>query len=252
MKNINALKPKLILENIYKAFGGVIAADEISLEVFPGQVFGLIGPNGSGKTTLLNIISGIYAADHGTIYLEDQDVTKVSIHHRAVLGISRTFQHPRLLDRCDIYTNIKVGIDLANKKRISNEEENNLLMVRLLDAAGLKNIDLRESVEKLSYGQQKLLEIVRAMLARPKMLLVDEPAAGLNRHEMEQIVSLFAVAKEYSIGLLIIEHAMDLIMSICDMITVLNFGHQIAMGTPAEIQNNPAVIDAYLGGSIDA
>ena len=252
MKSIENAKPLLELDGIFKAFGGVIAADEISLKVHQREVVGLIGPNGSGKTTLLNIISGIYTADRGEIYLDGERVTKLPTHTRAKKGISRTFQHPRLLGRCDIYTNIQVGMDLAQRKRSSTTEESQELMQKLLIAAGLEEIDLKESCEKLSYGQQKLLEIVRAILPIPKVLLVDEPAAGLNEKEMWQIVALFNVAKEYGVGLLLIEHSMDLIMSICDTITVLNFGHQIATGIPAEIQKNPEVINAYLGGGDDA
>ena len=252
MKNTKSAVPVLKLDNIVKTFGGVTAADHISLTLHKGEVLGLIGPNGSGKTTLLNIISGIYTADSGEIYLDEERMTKLPTHARAKKGISRTFQHPRLLERCDIYTNIQVGIDLAQRKRCSTLEESHELMKKLLTAAGLGDVDLTESCEKLSYGQQKLLEIVRAILPIPKVLLVDEPAAGLNEKEMWQINALFDVAKEYGMGVLLIEHSMELIMSICDTITVLNFGHQIATGAPSEIQENPEVINAYLGGGDDA
>lgn len=244
-------KPVLRLENICKAFGGVIAADKISLEVYPGEIVGLIGPNGSGKTTLLNMISGIYFVDSGKIYFEDRDITKTPTHYRAKIGIARTFQHPRLLRRCDIATNLRVGSDLAQRKGEKDRGHVHFDQDELLEAAGLSKIHLEESIEKLSYGQQKLLEIVRALIACPKIMLVDEPAAGLNEKEMEYIVRLIHIGVERGIGVVIIEHSMDLIMSLCDRITVLNFGQQIITGIPEEVQANEAVIHAYLGGDGD-
>lgn len=244
-------KPVLRLENICKAFGGVIAADKISLEVYPGEIVGLIGPNGSGKTTLLNMISGIYSVDSGDIYFEGRKITKTPTHHRAKIGIARTFQHPRLLGRCDIATNLQVGSDLAQRKGEKGRAGMQFDRDELLAAAGLQNVRLEESIEKLSYGQQKLLEIVRALIACPRVMLVDEPAAGLNEKEMEHIVRLIHIGVERGIGVVIIEHSMDLIMSLCDRITVLNFGQQIATGKPEEVQANEAVIKAYLGGDQD-
>lgn len=244
-----AKKPTLQLKGICKAFGGVVAADDISLDVFPGEIIGLIGPNGSGKTTLLKMISGIYSVDKGEIFFEGKRITKSASHQRARMGIARTFQHPRLLGRCDILTNLQVGEDLARRKGDRNSEEMIIAREKLLKLAGLGDISLHESIDKLAYGQQKLLEIVRAIMAKPKVMLVDEPAAGLNEKEMEYIVQLIQYAvREMEIGVVIIEHSMDLIMRICDRITVLNFGHQIATGVPAEIQTNPEVIAAYLGG----
>lgn len=240
------------LNKVCKRFGGVIAAHDISFELYEGEIFGLIGPNGSGKTTLINLITGIYSVDSGTIFLGGRNIVKAPTHNRARMGIVRTFQHPRLLGRCDIKTNISVGVDLAGKRHISNTDKNKIRMNVLLEAAGLTGIDLTDSIEKLSYGQQKMLEIVRALLSKPKVLLLDEPAAGLNRKEMSYIVNLINIAVKENISVLLIEHAMDLVMSICHRLTVLNFGEQIASGIPAEIQENPAVIKAYLGGSHNA
>ncbi|MDF2472581.1 MAG: transporter ATP-binding protein [Anaerocolumna sp.] len=245
---LNPKKPVLKMDNVCKNFGGVIAADKIALELYGGEIFGLIGPNGAGKTTLLNLITGIYQSDDGEMFLLDKNITKVPTHRRARLGIARTFQHPRLLNRCDIKTNILMGSDLANKRKIKGgklEEDMNML----LKCAGLQNVNLSDSIEKLSYGQQKMLEIVRALLCEPAVLLLDEPAAGLNTKEMDYIVALIKVAVQKDIAVLLIEHAMDLVMGICDRLTVLNFGHQIATGTPTEIQSNEEVIKAYLGGS---
>ena len=255
MSNIstNAKNPVLSLRKVCKKFGGVVAADQIDIDLFRGEIFGLIGPNGAGKTTLINLITGIYNVDEGNVFLNNEEITKKPCHTRARKGIARTFQHPRMLQRCDLKTNIFLGIDLAEKKKQGNRTHSDRLELldQLLDAAGLK-IDMKDSVSQLSYGQQKLLEIVRSILTEPDVLLLDEPAAGLNPKEMEHITALIAIAIKMNMAVLLIEHSMDLVMSICDRLTVLNFGHQIANGNPAEIQGNPLVIEAYLGRKRDA
>ena len=222
-----------------------MAADEVSFSLIPGKVHGLIGPNGSGKTTTLNLITGVTDMDAGKITLDGEDISKLPTHTRARRGLARTFQHPRLLKRCDIQSNLYLGIDLANmKKRAANPVDASL--EEMLRAAGLK-LDMDESITTLSYGQQKLFEIVRALLTRPKVILLDEPAAGLNTKEMEQVDALIMLAVKSNTAVLLVEHSMDLIMNICHTITVLNFGKKIAEGVPEEIQSNDAVIEAYLG-----
>ena len=242
---ISTNQPIMVLDKLCKRFGGVVAADEVSFSLLPARVHGLIGPNGSGKTTILNLISGITDMDAGKITLAGEDITRIPNYARARRGIARTFQHPRLLRRCDIEANLYLGIDLANRKgKTSSQKESNLK--EMLAAADLK-LDMDESITTLSYGQQKLFEIVRALLTRPKVLLLDEPAAGLNTKEMEQVDALIGLAIRSDTAVLLVEHSMDLIMNICDNITVLNFGRLIAEGAPAEIQTNESVIEAYLG-----
>jgi len=239
-------KPILTLTNVSKNFGGVVAAKEINFDLYPREVFGLIGPNGAGKTTLINLITGVNKVDSGTIKLNDQDITSKPNYYRARAGITRTFQHPHLLKRCDVETNLLLGVDLASKKAPKRDEDSASFLAMLLERSGL-DLDMKHSIDKLAYGQQKLLEIVRALLTRPKVILLDEPAAGLNQREMEKISTLIDIAIANNAAVLIIEHRMDLVMSICHRVTVLNFGHQIANGTPQEIQCNPIVIEAYLG-----
>ncbi|MCI8505796.1 MAG: ABC transporter ATP-binding protein [Lachnospiraceae bacterium] len=247
MKSTGEQKSAVLkLDNVCKNFGGVTAADAICLELYRGEVFGLIGPNGAGKTTLLNLITGIYMPDKGTVILEDKNISRYPTYRRARAGIARTFQHPRLLGRCDIRTNIYMGVDLANKRKKKAADEGALSF--LMESAGLGQVDLKDTVDKLSYGQQKLLEIIRAILCEPGVMLLDEPAAGLNNKEMEYVGALIKIAVEKNIAVLLIEHAMDFVMSICDRITVLNFGHQIMTGTPKEVQEDEEVIKAYLGG----
>jgi len=244
----------LELRGVCKRFGGVVAANQVTFEVPKGEVYGLIGPNGAGKSTLLNLISGIYETDDGTIIFDGKDVTKIPPYTRSRMGIGRTFQTPRFMQRSNIRDNLLVGTDLADQKgylksfftkRNSNFEQELETYMKL---AGF-SVDLDEDITSLSYGKQKLLEIVRSLLSHPKVMLVDEPAAGLNTKEIEYAMALLNyAAKEKNIGVVLIEHQMDMVMNICKHIVVLSFGEVLARGTPEEIAKNEQVITAYLGG----
>ncbi len=248
VSNNTEKSPKLVLSDVCKNFGGVVAASDINLEIFGGEVVGLIGPNGAGKTTLINLITGVYKVDSGVIRFKGKDITKQATYQRAIQGIGRTFQHPHLLDRCDIWTNIIMGSDMAARKKNGKKVDLEQVLPELLECAGLQHMNLSDPMSKLSYGQQKLLEVVRVLLSQPDVILLDEPAAGLNNRETQYVSELIRYAVKRDIGVLLIEHSMELVMSICDRITVLNFGHQITTGLPEEVQNNTEVIEAYLGG----
>lgn len=252
------MKPILRLDGVCKNFGGVTAANDITFSVLPGEIHGLIGPNGAGKSTLMNIISGIYTPDKGSIFLNEQDITKVPAYTRARMGIGRTFQTPRFLQRSSIRDNMLLGTDLADQMGFFNsflgkkgrgfEAE----LTELMEVAQF-TFDWDDSISALPFGKRKLLEIVRSMLGHPVVMLVDEPAAGLNNKEIEYAMDLLDLAaKKRGIGVVLIEHSMDMIMDSCDDILVINFGQAIASGGPKEIASNPRVIEAYLGGDGDA
>ncbi len=244
-------------ENIGISFGGLRAVDKVSFKVDEGEIMGLIGPNGAGKTTILNLISGIYRTDEGKVFVAEKDVTGLPAHERARLGLARTFQTPRFLNRSTIRENMLLGTDLADqmgflksffgkKGRDFNQE-----ITELLEKGDLE-IDWTMDMDSLPYGQRKRLEIVRALLTHPKVILIDEPAAGLNERELASSVKLIRYAASQGIGIVLIEHKMDMIMNVCDNIFALNFGKPLGYGTPKEISCNEAVIEAYLGRDEDA
>lgn len=252
------MEPILKLTDVNKSFGGVIVAEHVNLSLLPGQIHGLIGPNGAGKTTLLNLISGIYDMDSGTIEFCGKDISKLAAHSRARLGIGRTFQTPRFLDKTDIEENLMVAHDLAHpisflKSCFSKKDRSYLQQLEQLTQIAGFTFNLEDDISSLTFGQRKLLEIIRSLLANPKVILIDEPAAGLNGAEIQNEIRLLQWAtQEMGVGILLIEHSMDMIMSICQQITVLNFGCVIACGTPDEVAGNEDVITAYLGRDSDA
>lgn len=252
--------PILEMQNVEKHFGGVHAIDNFSLKLEPGQIHGLIGPNGAGKTTIFNNITGIYAPSAGKIFFCGQDITGMPPYKVAQLGIGRTFQNIRLFSNLSVLDNVMIASNLDAtynmpqaifKTRKYKERENHLRTkaMELLKVVGLED-KVNELANSLPYGHQRKLEIARAMALNPKLLLLDEPAAGMNAEESAELVQFVKeLRKTFDITVLMIEHHMDVVTNLCDYCTVLNFGKTIAVGTPMEVKNNPEVIRAYLGGT---
>lgn len=250
-------EPILMLQKVCKSFGGVVTAKGVDLQVMPGEIHGLIGPNGAGKSTMMNLISGIYEVDSGDIWFDGTNITKIPSHLRARMGIGRTFQTPRFLYRSNIRDNLMLGVDLHDQlgygKSFLGAKGSDFAgeLEELMEMAGFR-FDWDDDISALPFGQRKILEIVRSMLAHPKVMLVDEPAAGLTTQEIEQARNLLMfAAKKRNIGILLIEHQMDLVMGTCETIDVLVFGEIVARGVPEEIAVNPIVLEAYLGRDFD-
>jgi branched-chain amino acid transport system ATP-binding protein len=247
----------LALNNVLRAFGGVRAVDDASFTVERGEVHGLIGPNGAGKTTLLNLISGFIAPTSGTISFEGRSVGGLAPQRLAALGISRTYQNIRLFSGLTALDNVVVGHHLQRTspfwRRLfllpSARREEAAARTKALE--GLERVGLREraltTAATLSYGEQRRVEIARALGAGPKLLLLDEPTAGMNPAEAAEVARLVREVAREGRSVLLVEHNVRLVMELCDRITVLNFGKVIARGTPLEVARDPAVIAAYLG-----
>jgi branched-chain amino acid transport system permease protein len=238
--------PILKLEGIAKHFGGVRAVDGLDFAVRRGTVHALIGPNGSGKTTTLNVLNGIYRPTAGRLTFDGQDVTALTPSQRAGLGLGRTFQNIRLFSSLSVLENVMVGAQRKNNP-IGNGEA--ALRARALSALQFVGMADRagEIVKNLPYGHQRLVEIARALAGHPKLLLLDEPAAGLNNTEKQELVQLLKRLRGHGLTVFLIEHDMGLIEQVSDRITVLNFGKKIAEGAPAEVLRHPQVVAAYLG-----
>lgn len=251
------MEPLLAIENMSMVFGGLRAVDNVSMNVMPGEIHSLIGPNGAGKTTVLNVISGFYKPTEGTVRFDNQFVQGKTSSAIAKAGLARTFQNVRLFKELTVLENVQIGMYAHIKEGIVGtlfhtpknrhvRQETLEECLRLLDLVGLKN-KANLKAKNLSYGQQKVLEIARALAQKPKLLLLDEPAAGLNDTETLELIKLVRKLQEQGITILLIEHNMRLVMNLSDEITVLSFGKKIAEGKPEVIQNNEEVIQAYLG-----
>lgn len=237
----------LMIENVSKRFGGLVALRSVSFKVRKGEIVGLIGPNGSGKTTLFNIISGVYRCDSGRIFFNGEDITHTSSHNICKMGISRTFQLTKLLTDMTTLENVAAGAVF----RCATMKEAMEIASELLEFAGLsrfKNVYVRE----LPLGVRKLVELLRALATHPKLLLIDEIMAGLNPRESKDVIQMLSKIRENGTTMIVIEHIMKVIMNISDNIVVLNHGEKIAEGPPHEISRDRKVIETYLGRRYNA
>lgn len=253
----------LEIQNVCMYFRGVKAVDNISATVCDGEIFGIIGPNGSGKTTLINVITGIYTPSKGTIQFQGQNITGLKPHKIAEIGIARTFQNLRIFKAMTVRENIIVGEHTTIKTntmqalfatKVYRESEQRLREKadEILDLVGLRNM-ANEISGGMAYGQQKRLEIARALVSEPKLCLLDEPAAGMNTKEaMEMMGFIQRIHREKKITIILIEHNMKAMMSTAEKIMVMDSGMKIAEALPAEVQKDPQVIKVYLGGDEDA
>ncbi|GAB2447419.1 ABC transporter ATP-binding protein [Nocardioides hungaricus] len=247
----------LEVDDVTIRFGGVTALDSVSFDIEEGEILGLIGPNGAGKTTCFNVMTGVYQPTSGQIRFAGTRLARMKRHRITKLGIARTFQNIRLFRAMTALENVMVGADARSRVGLLNalfrtplhrrtEAAAREEALELLDFVGVRG-RADELAENLSYGDQRRLEIARAMATHPKLLCLDEPAAGFNPAEKQRLMELIRKVRDQGITVLLIEHDMRLVMGVTDRIVVLEFGRKIAEGTPAEIRDNPAVIAAYLG-----
>jgi len=251
----------LQVEDLTLSFGGVKAVDGLTFSVNEGDILSVIGPNGAGKTSAFNCITGFYKPTGGKVSLAGEDITRLRPSAVAARGVSRTFQNLRLFEDLTVLDNVRAGMHLRIRQNAldallhtprfrRSEREATQEADRWLDFVGLRG-DRTGEARNLPYGEQRRVEVARALARRPRLLLLDEPAAGLNHSEKEELLDLLRRIGELGIALVLIEHDMGLVMQVSDRIVVLNFGREIAEGSAAEVRRNPAVVEAYLGRDDD-
>jgi branched-chain amino acid transport system ATP-binding protein len=260
MSYIPAVKNDIILEAraITRRFGGLIAVNSVSFAVAKNEIFGLIGPNGAGKTTLFNLITALIPVSSGNLVYQGREISQLRPYQIAGLGIARTFQNIRLFGELSALDNVIIGSHLHNKSGIikgilglppapSEEYKSKQKALELLELVGLSD-RADEKAKNFPYGDQRRLEIARALALKPQILLLDEPAAGMNPNEKQQLSEFIrSLREQFNLTIILIEHHVPLVMGLCDRIAVLDFGQLIALGEPSVVRNDPAVIEAYLG-----